>query len=84
MFDRLHTIWTLLEGQRLRYVGALLSLIVAAMLLYAVPIVPQIVFDGVLSTVAGDASCAERVGLSLIGGKDYGSTRLWLRALGVV
>ena len=84
MFDRLHTIWTLLEGQRLRYVGALLSLIVAAMLLYAVPIVPQIVFDGVLSTEARDASWPERVGLSLMGGKEYVSTRLWIPALCVI
>ncbi len=84
MFDRLHTIWTLLEGQRLRYVGALLSLILAAMLLYAVPIVPQIVFDGVFSTEPRDAPWPERVGLSLMGGKEYVSTRLWIPALCVI
>jgi ATP-binding cassette subfamily B protein len=84
MFDRLHTIWTLLEGQRVRYTAALLSLIVAAMLLYAVPVVPQIVLDGVLSAEPGEASWPERFGLSLMGGRDYVSERLWIPALFVV
>jgi ATP-binding cassette subfamily B protein len=84
MFDRLHTIWALLKGQRLRYVGALLALIVAAMLLYAVPVVPQIVLDGVLASEPRDASWPERVGLSLMGGRDYVSERLWIPALFVI
>ncbi len=84
MFDRLHTIWALLKGQRLRYAGALLSLIVAAGLLYAVPIVPQIVFDGVLVDEPREGSWIERLGLSFMGGRDFVSERLWIPALFVV
>ena len=84
MFDRLHTIWALLEGQRVRYAAALLSLIVAAMLLYSVLVVPQIVFDGVLAADSGTASWPERFGLWLMGGREYVSERLWIPALFVV
>jgi ATP-binding cassette subfamily B protein len=84
MFDRLHTIWALLEGQRVRYAAALLSLIVAAMLLYSVLVVPQIVFDGVLAAESGTASWPERFGLWLMGGREYVSERLWIPALFVV
>lgn len=84
MFDRLHTIWALLEGQRVRYAAALLSLIVAAMLLYAVLVVPQIVLDGVLAAEPSDASWPERFGLSIMGGREYVSQRLWIPALFIV
>ena len=84
MFDRLYTIWALLKGQRLRYVGALGALIVAAMLLYAVPVVPQIVFDGVLADEQREGSWIERLGLSLMGGREYVAERLWIPALFVV
>jgi ATP-binding cassette subfamily B protein len=84
MFDRLHTIWVLLKGQRLRYAGALVSLIVAAALLYAVPVVPQIVLDGVLAAEPREGSWAERLGLALMGGRDYVSQRLWIPALFVI
>lgn len=84
MFDRLLTIWALLEGQRVRYAAALLSLIVAAMLLYSVLVVPQIVFDGVLAAESGTASWPERFGLWLMGGREYVSERLWIPALFVV
>ncbi|MBT7352108.1 MAG: ABC transporter ATP-binding protein, partial [Phycisphaerae bacterium] len=84
MFDRLHTIWALLEGQRVRYAAALLSLIVAAMLLYSVLVVPQIVLDGVLAAETETASWPERFGLWLMGGREYVSERLWIPALFIV
>ena len=84
MFDRLHTIWTLLEGQRLRYAGALLSLIVASMLLYAVPIVPQVVLDAVLTDDVREGSLPERVGLWALGGRAFLAENLWVAALAVI
>lgn len=84
MFDRLHTIWTLLEGQRLRYTGALLSLIVASMLLYAVPVVPQVVLDGVLTDEVREGSLPERIGLWALGGRAFLSENLWVAALAVI
>ncbi|MDP7071199.1 MAG: ABC transporter ATP-binding protein [Phycisphaerales bacterium] len=84
MFDRIHTIWALLAGQRLRYAGALVSLIVASMLLYAVPIVPQVVLDGVLTDEVREGSLPERVGLWLLGGRDFLGEHLWVAALAVI
>jgi len=84
MFDRIHTIWALLAGQRLRYVAALVSLILAAALLYTVPVVPQIVLDGVLAEEPREGSWAERFGLWLMGGREYLSERLWIPALWVI
>ncbi len=84
MFDRIHTIWTLLEGQRIRYAGALGSLILASMLLYAVPIVPQVVLDGVLTDEVREGSWPERMGLWLLGGRAFLSEHLWLAAVAVI
>ena len=84
MFDRLHTIWGLLEGQRLRYLAALMALLVAAMLLYAVVIVPQVVLDGVLTDEIREGSLPERMGLWLLGGREFLSENLWVAAVAVV
>lgn len=84
MFDRLHTIWGLLEGQRLRYLAALVALLVAAMLLYAVVIVPQVVLDGVLTDEIREGSLPERVGLWMLGGREFLAENLWVAAVAVV
>ncbi len=84
MFDRMHTIWALLEGQRIRYAGALVALIVASMLLYAVPIVPQVVLDGVLTDEVRGGSLPERVGLWLLGGREFLAANLWVAAVAVI
>ncbi len=42
------SIWKMMAGQRLRYGGAIVALIVASCFLYLAPLVPQVVLDGVL------------------------------------
>ena len=84
MFDRIHTIWSLLEGQRLRYSAALVALVVASMLLYAVPIVPQVVLDGVLTDEIRHGSWPERMAMWLLGGRDFLSENLWVAAVAVI
>ncbi len=84
MFDRIHTIWSLLEGQRIRYGAALGSLIVASVLLYGVPIVPQVVFDAVLTDEVREGSWPERMGLWALGGREFLSENLWMAAVAVI
>ncbi len=49
MSSKYRMIWRLMEGQRLRYGAAIGAMAVASCFMYLVPLVPQVVIDGVLS-----------------------------------
>ena len=49
-------VWTLMEGDRLRYGLALASLLAAAGMLYLIPLVPQAIIDVVLGDESEKAS----------------------------
>lgn len=73
-------IWRFLEGQRARYFGALLALLVASFVSYLVPLVPQVVFDGVFAEVdEGTPGHVVRI-LELLGGRDRVREALWIPA----
>lgn len=82
MKESIRAVWKLLEGERLRYAGAIASLVVASCLLYVVPMVPQIVLDGALARPDnGPAdSVIVRIGLRLFGGEDFLRNHLWVAA----
>lgn len=74
--------WKLLEGERLRYAGAIASLVVASCLLYVVPMVPQIVLDGALAKPDDGPvdSVIVRIGLEFFGGENFLRNHLWVAA----
>jgi positive regulator of sigma E activity len=67
--------WDLMAGDRIRYGAALGSLLVAAGLLYLVPLVPQAVMDVVFLGEATRASAVSRGVIDLLGGVDARSPR---------
>ncbi len=69
--------WDLMEGDRLRYATALGSLLVAAALLYLVPLVPQAVIDVVLGKEPDQASRVSHLVIELLGGIDSVREQLW-------
>ncbi len=73
------TFWSLTRGFRGRYALALLALLVSSMLLYLVPLIPQVVIDGVLDTdQAGDPSVFVKWLVPLMGGREFLAGALWL------
>jgi ATP-binding cassette subfamily B protein len=82
---RLAMFWKLIAGERWRYAGAVLALIIASATLYAIPIIPQIVIDGVLGGDEGHVpTIPERIGLPLLGGATYLAGHLWVAGLAIV
>ena len=66
-----------MAGDRIRYGAALGSLLVAAGLLYLVPLVPQAVMDVVFLGEAARASAVSRGVIDLLGGTDAVSAQPW-------
>lgn len=80
MFLTLRRVWSLLGDQGLRYGGAIAALVVATCFLYTAPLIPQAVFDGVLSE-QGAPSASTRAVVGALGGRAYLAENLWLPAL---
>ena len=74
-------IWQLVRIERYRYAAAIVALVLASCCLYLVPLVPTVVFDGVLADNAHAAApwIAELVRAG--GGKAYLRDNLWLAAV---
>ena len=70
--------WDLMAGDRIRYVLALGFLLVAAGLLYLIPLVPQAVIDVVLGSEADKASDLSRAIIAVLGGRERVAADLWL------
>ncbi|MBC01732.1 MAG: ABC transporter [Phycisphaerae bacterium] len=73
--------WSLMEGDRLRYGLALASLLAAAGMLYLVPLVPQAVIDVVLGGEPEKASGLSWQVVDLLGGRERVADALWLPLL---
>ena len=69
-------IWHLMEGSRLQYARAIAAMVVATVLLYAAPLVPQAVIDGVLSPDPEPTPVVRAV-LTALGGADLVGANLW-------
>jgi len=76
-----HLIWQLTLGQRLRYLVAMLALVIASGFLYLVPLMPEMVIDGVIGEHPERASAISRWLISTAGGREYLAGHLWLVAL---
>ncbi|MAC19751.1 MAG: ABC transporter [Phycisphaerae bacterium] len=70
--------WDLMAGDRVRYVMALGFLLVAAGLLYLIPLVPQAVIDVVLGSNGDQASALSQWIITALGGRERVADDLWL------
>ena len=71
-------LWSILHGERLRFIGALLALLGAAGVAYLVPLIPQAVIDGVLSVPTENTSWITLNVVELLGGREWLTQNLWL------
>ncbi len=77
-------IWRLMEGQRLRYGMAIGALVLGSGILYLVPLVPQVVLDGVLAADPTKASPFVGRTMAWAGGREFLREHLWLAGLAVL
>ncbi len=77
-------IWVLLEGERLRYTMAIVTLAIASLFLYLAPLVPQAVIDGVLDPREDEATAIEGFIVDGLGGAGFVADNLWWPALVVL
>ncbi len=77
-------IWRLMEGERLRYGMAIAALVLASCFLYLVPLVPQVVLDGVLASDPGKAAPLVHRVTESAGGPEFLRGHLWLAAAAMV
>lgn len=84
MHAKFAMIWQQLEGERTRYGMAALALVVASCFLYLVPLVPQVVLDGVLASDPEAASPFVRSVLERVGGRDLVASNLWSAAVAIL
>ncbi len=84
MIQSLTAIWSLLDGSRGRYSAAIASIVVASVFLYAAPLVPQAVIDGVLAPTVGSRTAIVDATVSALGGREWVAGNLWFPALVVV
>ncbi len=75
--------WQLLAGQRLRYLAAIASLIVASCFLYVVPLIPTAVIDVVLVEEGADATPVMRAVVDAMGGRPRVLAHLWIPAVAI-
>lgn len=79
-FSKYRMIWRLMEGQRLRYGSAVGALALASCFLYLVPLIPQVILDGVLAREPEKASRFVRTTVELAGGREFLRGNLWIPA----
>lgn len=74
--------WTLTAGERLRYGGGIAALVVASCFMYLVPLVPQVIIDGVIAIDdAGEPpSGFVTWAVNAMGGRETVADRLWIPA----
>ncbi|MHC4794298.1 MAG: hypothetical protein ACYTDE_08370, partial [Planctomycetota bacterium] len=71
-------LWRLMREDRGTFALALVSLVVAACLLYLVPLVPQAVIDGVLGDEPERVTAASRRLVDWMGGREHVRENLWI------
>lgn len=82
--SHLRQLWLLLEGERLRYVGAIAALCAATLFGYLVPLVGKVAIDFALDPGAPAATGVSRLILDGLGGAAFLAHHLWIGALGMV
>ena len=70
-------IWELMRGQRLRYGGAVLALVLGSCSMYIVPLIPQIALDGVLGDPEAGGSRLTSWAVETFGGREFLRRNLW-------
>lgn len=80
MFVKLRGLWDLMEGERLRYGAAIIAMVIASCFLYLVPLVPQLVIDGVIAPDPKTASAFVTRTVEALGGITFLRDNLWLAA----
>lgn len=80
----IRTLWRLCEGERLRYLSAIVALIIASCFLYLAPFIPQVVLDGVISSEPEKASKWVHRTVNLLGGRGWLANNLWFPAVLVI
>ena len=75
---KLAGLWEMMRPDRWRFGYALASLVVAACLLYLVPLIPQAVIDGVLGDQPERVTDTTRWIIDLMGGREHVADRLWI------
>jgi ATP-binding cassette subfamily B protein len=79
----LHALHEITVGDRGRFGGAVVALVVASCLLYVAPLVPQAVIDGVLVR-GGEPSTTVAWMVDLLGGRAWVGDHLWAPAIAFV
>lgn len=82
MESKFVVIWSQMAGHRRRYGLAIGSLVLASCVLYLVPLVPQVVIDGVLVDTPQSPLAARAV--EVLGGREFLRANLWLAAVAVI
>jgi ATP-binding cassette, subfamily B, bacterial len=81
MSNKYRMIWGLMSGRRRLYGCAVGALVLASCFLYLVPLIPQVLLDGVLAKEPERASPFVQRAVVLGGGREYLRAHLWLPAL---
>lgn len=84
MTSKYRMIWQLMEGQRLLYLGAIVALVFGSCFMYLVPLVPQVVMDGVISADPEKTSSFVQRVVEMAGGREYLRSNLWLAAVAIL
>src|SRR4030095_17230288 len=82
--DRRNVICPLARGEQRRCAGAILALGLGSACMYLVPLIPQVVLDGVLAPHPEQSSAFVRRMVAFGGGQAFLRTHLWLAAIGMV
>ena len=84
MNSRLNLIWQVTRGEQKRYAGAILALVLGSACMYLVPLIPQVILDGVLTPHPEKSSAFVQRMVAFGGGQAFLRTHLWLAAIGMV
>ena len=84
MNSRLNLIWQVTRGEQKRYAGAIVALVLGSACMYLVPLIPQVILDGVLTAHPEQSSAFVRRMVAFGGGQAFLRTHLWLAAIGMV
>ncbi|MEZ4236342.1 MAG: ABC transporter ATP-binding protein [Myxococcota bacterium] len=83
MLTPVRALWALTRGARATYARAFAALFASALLLYAVPLVPRAVLDGVLTRDPAPSASVDTT-LRLLGGRAFVADHLWVAALAML
>ncbi len=84
MSGRAKTLWTIMEGQRLRYAAAIGAILVAALFMFCRPLIGRVAIDYVISGKDLHAPQPVRDFAESIGGRPTLARNLWIAAVAIV